>query len=108
MRRNIRQITQHSGEEIIRTGHYDRCENWNTYLRCAENKNLRGEMGKREKVGEQSHVIDTEGEIQPELGNSEANLRLIVNVVSGVQPHYGRGQRPDPKRTRLQRGYWSI
>jgi len=32
----------------------------------------------------------------------KCGVRFIVNVVGGIQPHYGRSQRPDPKRTGLQ------
>jgi hypothetical protein len=60
---------------MIRTSHYDRCEDWDTYLRGAKNKDLRGEVGKGKKIGEQSHVVDTVEAIQPKLGNSGAMPR---------------------------------
>jgi len=47
-------------------------------------------MGKSEQVSKQSHVVDS----------------FVVDVVGCVQPHYGCGQGPDPKRTGLQWCYW--
>jgi hypothetical protein len=60
---------------MIRTSHNNWCENWDTYLRGAKNKDLRGEVGKGEKIGEQCHVVDTVEVIQPRLANSEAMPR---------------------------------
>jgi hypothetical protein len=70
--RNSRQIKRYSGEEMIRTSHYDGCDNRDTYLRGAKDKDLGGEMGKCEKIGEQSHIIDTVKVIQSKLTNSRA------------------------------------
>ncbi len=50
MRQTVR--SRNTDEETIRTSHYDRGEDRNTYLRSAKNKDLRGEMGKCEKIGE--------------------------------------------------------
>ena len=74
---------------MIRTSHYDWCDNRDTYLRGAKDKDFGGEMGKGEKIGEQSHIIDTEKVIRAEPINSGlSHVRLVVNIVSGVQPHY--------------------
>ena len=47
-------------------------------------------MRKSEKVGEQSHIIDTGQDDSAMAGrdDDDGSLRFVVNMVGGIQAHY--------------------
>lgn len=98
-------LLHHKNEGGKLTRDNDWAEETRSDPRCAENKELRREVGKRKDVGPHRKIIDafSDQKLDRVYTVQGRDIHFFVDMVRAVEPQDSRSKRPDSKCTRLER-----